>query len=64
MERIRDKEAPVRVQAVLAMSKLWAADDESESPTILDVLLDTLSHDTSSYVFLCHSFLQRRTQIV
>ncbi|KAL4248656.1 CND3 (condensin subunit 3) family protein [Abortiporus biennis] len=51
LERARDKEIPVRVQAVIALSKIWASDDpDTNPPTILDVLLDMLSYDPSADV--------------
>ena len=48
LERIHDKEAPVRVQAVIALSKLCGSEDPSEEPNITEVLMDTLSYDTSA----------------
>ncbi|KAI0090375.1 nuclear condensing complex subunit [Irpex rosettiformis] len=50
LERVNDKEAPVRVQAVIALSKLCGSEDPSEEPNITDVLVDTLSYDTSAEV--------------
>lgn len=50
MDRVRDKEAVVRIQAVIALSKICGADDPSESPTVLEVLLETLQYDLSAYV--------------
>jgi condensin complex subunit 3 len=48
----KDKEAPVRSQAVIALTRLCAAETDEdiksgEVPTI-DVLLDMLAHDPSS----------------
>lgn len=48
LERVNDKEAPVRVQAVIALSKLCGSEDPSEEPNITEVLVDTLSYDTSA----------------
>lgn len=48
LERVNDKEAPVRVQAVIALSKLCGSEDPSEEPNITDVLVDTLSYDSSA----------------
>ena len=51
VERVRDKEAPIRVQAVIALSKLAPSEDISEldddEPSITDVLVVVLAHDTS-----------------
>lgn len=51
---MRDKEPPIRVQAVVALSKLSGSEDPSEldegEPTIIEVLLDTLAYDTVAYV--------------
>ena len=51
VERVRDKEAPIRVQAVIALSKLAPSEDISEldddEPSITDVLVVALTHDTS-----------------
>ncbi|KAH8101082.1 nuclear condensing complex subunit [Cristinia sonorae] len=47
LERIRDKESVVRVQAALALCKICTADEPDEPPTITDVLVDTLCHDPS-----------------
>ncbi|KAI0696847.1 nuclear condensing complex subunit [Cytidiella melzeri] len=50
LERIRDKEAQVRVQAVIALSKLCGSEDPSEETNITDVLIETLSYDSSADV--------------
>ncbi|KAG6908746.1 hypothetical protein DXG01_003450 [Tephrocybe rancida] len=54
LDRVNDKEAPVRVQAVLALSKLSGSEDPSEvqegEQTVLQVLLDILEHDSSAEV--------------
>ena len=47
LERISDKEPPVRVQTVIALSKLCGSEDPSEEPNITDVLIDTLTYDPS-----------------
>ncbi|KAH9921582.1 nuclear condensing complex subunit [Amylocystis lapponica] len=51
MERVRDKEPTIRVQAVAALAKLSASEDVSEldddEPSIAEVLIDTLTYDTS-----------------
>ncbi|TFK38229.1 nuclear condensing complex subunit [Crucibulum laeve] len=50
MDRVSDKEASVRVQAVIGLSKLCGSEDPAEveeGETVLDVLLDTLAHDTA-----------------
>jgi condensin complex subunit 3 len=52
IERVNDKEIPVRVQAVIALSKLCGSEDPSElskgEQTVSDILIDILAHDTSS----------------
>ncbi|CCM04766.1 uncharacterized protein FIBRA_06956 [Fibroporia radiculosa] len=54
MERVRDKEAVIRVQATIALSKLAGSEDISEldddEMSIMGVLIDTLSFDPSSDV--------------
>ncbi|KAG6830471.1 hypothetical protein H0H87_008044 [Tephrocybe sp. NHM501043] len=54
LDRVHDKESTVRVQVVIALSKLAGSDDPSDledgEQTILEVLLDTLEHDSSSDV--------------
>ncbi|KAF5378891.1 hypothetical protein D9615_006988 [Tricholomella constricta] len=54
MDRVNDREASVRVQVVVALSKLSGSEDPSEveegEPTALDVLLDILEHDSSPEV--------------
>ncbi|OBZ78081.1 Condensin complex subunit 3 [Grifola frondosa] len=51
MERLRDKEAMVRVHAVVALSKLSFSEEPSEleegESSILDTLIDTMTYDTS-----------------
>jgi condensin complex subunit 3 len=51
LERVNDRETPVRVQTVIALSKLCGSEDPSEvaegEPAVSDVLLDILAHDTS-----------------
>ncbi|KAG1728449.1 nuclear condensing complex subunit [Suillus lakei] len=53
-ERVHDKETFVRVQAVIALSKLCGSEDQSDvedgEPTALEVLLETLSCDPAADV--------------
>ncbi|KAG2088380.1 nuclear condensing complex subunit, partial [Suillus discolor] len=53
-ERVHDKEIFVRVQAVIALSKLCGSEDPSDveegEPTALEVLLETLSCDPAADV--------------
>ncbi|KAG1848362.1 hypothetical protein C8R48DRAFT_614824, partial [Suillus tomentosus] len=55
-ERVHDKETFVRVQAVIALSKLCGSEDPSDveegEPTALEVLLETLSCDPAALVHL------------
>lgn len=52
IERVNDKETTVRVQAVIALSKLCGSEDPSEvsegEQTVSDILIDILAHDSSS----------------
>lgn len=48
LERIRDKENPVRVQAAIALSKLCGSEDPDEEPKITDVIIDILTYDSSA----------------
>jgi condensin complex subunit 3 len=54
MERVRDKESFIRVQAVAALGKICGSDDPVEphgdEPTATDVLEDLLAHDPSACV--------------
>ncbi|KAI6000302.1 nuclear condensing complex subunit [Pisolithus orientalis] len=54
IERVHDKETNVRVQAVVALSKLCGSEDTSDvnddEPTAIDVLLDTLACDPAAEV--------------
>lgn len=54
MERVRDREPPIRVQAIIALSKLAGSEDISDvqdgEQTIIEVLVDALTYDTSPYV--------------
>ncbi|KAG0004974.1 hypothetical protein BGZ80_010262 [Entomortierella chlamydospora] len=55
MERVRDKEAAVRVQAVFALTKLQGGDDEGEDgnnddDSVVQKLLDLMQHDPSADV--------------
>ncbi|KAI0941839.1 hypothetical protein AcV7_002413 [Taiwanofungus camphoratus] len=51
LERVRDKEPPIRAQAATALTKLAGSEDpadlEPDEQSILDVLLETLAYDTS-----------------
>jgi condensin complex subunit 3 len=52
LERIQDKEAAVRVQAVIAIGKLMKGEnpdevDEDEAP-LIDVLCEVLQYDPSA----------------
>lgn len=50
-ERVRDKEAPVRIQAVTALSRLQNADDEEDEVdgrTVSEKLIDILQYDPSA----------------
>ncbi|KAG2337723.1 hypothetical protein BDR05DRAFT_894747 [Suillus weaverae] len=53
-ERVHDKETFVRVQAVIALSKLCGSEDPSDveegEPTALEILLETLSCDPAADV--------------
>ncbi|KAG9019330.1 hypothetical protein FRB90_003736, partial [Tulasnella sp. 427] len=53
LERIRDKEAPLRVQAVIALAKLQPENPEEvedDEQSISEVLADVLQHDPSPEV--------------
>lgn len=54
IERVHDKETNVRVQAVVALSKLCGSEDASDvnedEPAAIDVLLDTLARDPAAEV--------------
>ncbi|KAF7354796.1 Chromosome condensation complex protein [Mycena sanguinolenta] len=51
LDRIYDKEVMVRSQVVIALSKLAASDAEEGEPSeVMQVLVDTLSHDLSPEV--------------
>ena len=59
LERVRDKESTVRMQAVVALSKLQSADDDEESDDdddegeatrVSEVLIDVLTHDSAAFV--------------
>jgi condensin complex subunit 3 len=52
MDRLSDKESPIRSIAALALSKLIGTDNPSEEDekTILEVLCDTLCFDPSALV--------------
>lgn len=50
LERSRDKESAVRVQAALGLAKLQSADDEEDEDeeSIAQVLLDLLRYDPAA----------------
>ncbi|KAF7968330.1 hypothetical protein HWV62_30947 [Athelia sp. TMB] len=54
LQRVNDKEAPIRVQAVVALSKLCGTEDPAEvedgEPTAIEVLEEVLSGDASAEV--------------
>lgn len=56
IDRLNDKEWTVRYQAVLSLVKLCGTEDPSELSTgeqsILTILLETMIHDPSAYVYL------------
>lgn len=55
IERVLDREVSVRVQAVIALSKLCGTEDPSEVPEgecATDILVDALAHDASAQVKL------------
>ncbi|THH31051.1 hypothetical protein EUX98_g3136 [Antrodiella citrinella] len=47
LERLRDKESVVRVQAAISLCKISVADDPDASPSIAHLLIDSLQYDTS-----------------
>ncbi|CAM0139960.1 unnamed protein product [Umbelopsis sp. WA50703] len=52
-ERVRDKEASVRIQAVTALSRLQNADDEEDEAdgrTVSEKLIDIMQHDPNAEV--------------
>jgi len=51
LERIRDKESTIRVQATISLAKLSGIEDPvAEEPAVIDVLLETLTYDPTAYV--------------
>lgn len=56
LDRVRDKEAHIRSQAIVALSKLCAeetADDiDDDQEVVSSVLLDALTHDPSLWVLI------------
>jgi condensin complex subunit 3 len=54
LDRVYDKEPPVRVQAVIALSKLCGSEAEGEfdenEQTAIEVLLDIMSQDPAACV--------------
>lgn len=59
IERVHDKETHVRVQAVIALSRLCGSEDpadtDEDEPMAIDVLLDTLNCDPAAYVLCTHA---------
>jgi condensin complex subunit 3 len=62
---VHDKEATVRMQAVVALAKLQEADEPDEDEdededelTVTQVLIDVLTHDPAAYVLLLASRLR------
>ncbi|KAG2090779.1 nuclear condensing complex subunit [Suillus discolor] len=66
-ERVHDKEIFVRVQAVIALSKLCGSEDPSDveegEPTALEVLLETLSCDPAALYATLDAVLGRTRDI-
>ena len=59
LERICDKEASIRVQSVIALSKLCGSEDPTEieeGPSAIDVVGEVLSTDPSPWVPLTADF--------
>lgn len=58
LDRIHDKETPVRVQAVIALSKLAGSEDAAEvedgEQTVNEVLIETLNYDPSPCVSITY----------
>ncbi|GJJ15062.1 hypothetical protein Clacol_009337 [Clathrus columnatus] len=55
LERITDKEIPIRLQAAIALSKLAGAEDtddevDNDAPNALEVLIDILQYDPAAEV--------------
>lgn len=54
MERIHDKESSIRVQAVIALSKLSGTEDpedlEEGEPDVIDVLIEIVQFDPAACV--------------
>jgi condensin complex subunit 3 len=52
LDRINDKESPVRVQAVIGLSKLCGSEEpgdvEDNEQTATETLLDLLAHDPAA----------------
>jgi condensin complex subunit 3 len=50
MERARDKEAAVRVQAIFALSKLQGdgEEEEDDEESVVQKLVDLMQHDPSA----------------
>jgi condensin complex subunit 3 len=60
LERVTDKEPPVRIQAVIALSKLCGSEDPSDveegEQTAVELLLEVLSSDSAAYALLFDRF--------
>ena len=66
-DRIRDKEASIRIQAATALARLQSADDEvdqSDGKTITKKLLWLLQHDPSAYVAKYRYLYMKRKRMV
>ena len=67
LERVRDKEAFVRIQAVAALAKICGSEDLEElgegEQTATEVLEDLLAHDPSACVSPTSTLLLSRTNI-
>lgn len=52
LERVHDKETPIRIQAAIALSKLSGTEDAEElgegEPDVMEVLIDLLQHDPAA----------------
>ena len=48
LERLGDKEPLVRVQAVIALSKLCGSEDPDDDVNITDMLVETMTYDASA----------------
>jgi condensin complex subunit 3 len=60
LQRIYDKETTVRVQAVISLAKLSGTEDPADlagEPSVIDVLIETLTYDPAAYVSCLSSLL-------